>query len=435
MRAAGAGWMAVGGGRQLRPGAGLRGADRLRLPRGRARRAAALVQHGGDAARRPPGRRALGAAARAGQGGPRPDGRGPRAWSSSCAARGAGGSSRWCSARSSFLAILCCGCCRPSTATRRLRRPLRARPGPSDALRILADGAEQQGADGAVPADPDRPAGAALADAAAGGAAHLRLALPLRPVHLLGPVVPVRRRPRADRRRRDDRGRAPAARTGARRRAGIALAAAVLGTLALVPQQALPRSGTATSGGRRPETAAVDRALDKIPTGSRVAASDTLGGRIALRTELYIIGRHHRRRRPAAARLGVRRGGVGRLRPPGYAARRSRPGRASRRCWTPASSRWWPRSTESSWPSASSAASSRGPSSVPAHGGPDLPRLCGVRRVAHLLRLRAHPPDEPASGSTSPSRSPSSSAYSTGCRGCPPRTPPRTTWPPCTAPP
>jgi hypothetical protein len=30
--------------------------------------------------------------------------------------------------------------------------------------------------------------------------------------------------------------------------------------------------------------------LDRIPTGSRVAASDTLGSRIALRTELYLIG-------------------------------------------------------------------------------------------------------------------------------------------------
>ena len=35
---------------------------------------------------------------------------------------------------------------------------------------------------------------------------------------------------------------------------------------------------------------AVDRVLAEIPTGSRVAASDTLGARIALRTELYLIG-------------------------------------------------------------------------------------------------------------------------------------------------
>ena len=77
MRAAGAGPDGLGGGRQLRPRPRLRRPDRLRLPRGGAGGPAARVQHGGDAAQRPPRRRALGAAARARQGGPRPDGRGP----------------------------------------------------------------------------------------------------------------------------------------------------------------------------------------------------------------------------------------------------------------------------------------------------------------------------------------------------------------------
>ena len=35
--------------------------------------------------------------------------------------------------------------------------------------------------------------------------------------------------------------------------------------------------------------------LDRIPDGSRVAASDTLGARIALRTDLYLIGDTYRR--------------------------------------------------------------------------------------------------------------------------------------------
>ena len=70
----------------------------------------------------------------------------------------------------------------------------------------------------------------------------------------------------------------------------VGLATALAGTLVLVPvfpfEQVWQRDFW-----RTPErTAAVDRVLDEIPTGSRVAASDTLGGRIALRTELYLIG-------------------------------------------------------------------------------------------------------------------------------------------------
>ena len=71
---------------------------------------------------------------------------------------------------------------------------------------------------------------------------------------------------------------------------GIALAAAVVGTLVLVPQQALSQAWDRDFWRVPPQTAAVDRALDKIPSGSRVAASDNLGGRIALRTELYLVG-------------------------------------------------------------------------------------------------------------------------------------------------
>ncbi len=70
----------------------------------------------------------------------------------------------------------------------------------------------------------------------------------------------------------------------------LGLAAAVVATLALLPQMAF---GQVWDRGfwRTPErTAAVDAVLDQIPTGSRVAASDDLGARIALRTELYVVG-------------------------------------------------------------------------------------------------------------------------------------------------
>ena len=53
--------------------------------------------------------------------------------------------------------------------------------GPADALRSPGRRCRQQAADRALPARPDGLAGAALADAAARRAAHLRLAVPLRP--------------------------------------------------------------------------------------------------------------------------------------------------------------------------------------------------------------------------------------------------------------
>jgi uncharacterized membrane protein len=70
----------------------------------------------------------------------------------------------------------------------------------------------------------------------------------------------------------------------------LALSAAVLGTLALIPQQAFSQMWHADFWRTPARTAAVDQALEKIPTGSRVAASDNLGARIALRTEIYLIG-------------------------------------------------------------------------------------------------------------------------------------------------
>ncbi len=71
---------------------------------------------------------------------------------------------------------------------------------------------------------------------------------------------------------------------------GVGLAAAVLGTLALVNQQSLSQAKSADFWRTPPRTAAIDKVLDTIPTGARVAASDDLGGRIALRTELYLVG-------------------------------------------------------------------------------------------------------------------------------------------------
>jgi hypothetical protein len=70
----------------------------------------------------------------------------------------------------------------------------------------------------------------------------------------------------------------------------VALGLAVVGTLVLVPQQALSQVWHKDFWAASPRTTAIDRVLDKIPTGSRVAASDDLGGRIGLRTELYLVG-------------------------------------------------------------------------------------------------------------------------------------------------
>jgi Predicted membrane protein (DUF2079) len=74
------------------------------------------------------------------------------------------------------------------------------------------------------------------------------------------------------------------------RLAGLTLA--VVATLGLLPQQFLGfRQLFDPDFWQTPaRTAAVDRALDHIPDGSRVAASDDLGSRIALRTDLYLIG-------------------------------------------------------------------------------------------------------------------------------------------------
>jgi uncharacterized membrane protein len=70
----------------------------------------------------------------------------------------------------------------------------------------------------------------------------------------------------------------------------VALGAAVVGTLVLAPKEPLSQAWNPDFWRTPPRVAAIDRALDKIPDGSRVAASDLLGGRIALRTELYLVG-------------------------------------------------------------------------------------------------------------------------------------------------
>jgi hypothetical protein len=68
------------------------------------------------------------------------------------------------------------------------------------------------------------------------------------------------------------------------------LVAAVVLTLALLPQQAFEQVWDRDFWRTPARTAAVDRVLAEIPDDSRVAASDTLGARIALRTELYLVG-------------------------------------------------------------------------------------------------------------------------------------------------
>lgn len=72
------------------------------------------------------------------------------------------------------------------------------------------------------------------------------------------------------------------------RQVGLGLAVAI--TLAMLPQQAFKQVWDRDFWRTPERTAGVDRVLDEIPTGSRVAASDDLGARIALRTELYLIG-------------------------------------------------------------------------------------------------------------------------------------------------
>ena len=72
---------------------------------------------------------------------------------------------------------------------------------------------------------------------------------------------------------------------------GIALAAAILGTLVLVPRQALVAGlGRATSGGRRPRRQRSTARWTRSRPGAGWRRRTTSVARIALRTELYIVG-------------------------------------------------------------------------------------------------------------------------------------------------
>ena len=70
----------------------------------------------------------------------------------------------------------------------------------------------------------------------------------------------------------------------------IGLALAVAATLFLVPKQAFSQVWDADFWHTPDRTAAVDKVLGRIPDNSVVAASDTVGARIALRTELNTVG-------------------------------------------------------------------------------------------------------------------------------------------------
>jgi uncharacterized membrane protein len=70
----------------------------------------------------------------------------------------------------------------------------------------------------------------------------------------------------------------------------IGLGLAVAATIFLLPQQAFAQVWESGFWRTPDRTAAVDKVLAKIPDGSKVAASDDLGSRIALRTELYLVG-------------------------------------------------------------------------------------------------------------------------------------------------
>ena len=122
-----------------------------------------------------------------------------------------------------------------------------------------------------------------------------------------------------------------------------------------MPQQAFAQVWDRDFWRTPDRTAAVDRVLAEIPTGSRVAASDTLGARIALRTELYLIGDTYGVDGPPlpasefddvewiAFDTRVRPGA-------GPGVEGFRPAAGHRRLRA-----WWRRAAESSWPSGPSA--------------------------------------------------------------------------------
>ncbi len=70
----------------------------------------------------------------------------------------------------------------------------------------------------------------------------------------------------------------------------VGLGAAVVATLMLVPSQPFSQVWHSDFWQTPARTAAVDKVLEKIPDGARVAASDDLGSRIALRVDLYVVG-------------------------------------------------------------------------------------------------------------------------------------------------
>ena len=237
------------------------------------------LQHGRDGARPAPRRGALGVAAGPGQGGPRAHRRRARVRGvpARLAAPGAvrDGRSGWSRSR-----CWRCGCrtpAGPAASPRASPRTAWATPGASSAR-----GWHNKVAHRAVPAAADRPAGAALADAAARRAADLRLAVPLRPLHLLGPLVPVRRRAGADRRRRDDRGRRAAARRGSAR-SGWWRRSSARSCCCRSSTSRSSRSGTPTSGIRRlalpPSTRCSTRS--RTAAGWRPPTTSAAGSRCA----------------------------------------------------------------------------------------------------------------------------------------------------------
>lgn len=74
------------------------------------------------------------------------------------------------------------------------------------------------------------------------------------------------------------------------RQRDAALGAAVVLTALLLPLQSFSQVWNPVFWQTPPRVASIDKVLDRIPSGSRVAASDDLGGRIGLRTELYLVG-------------------------------------------------------------------------------------------------------------------------------------------------
>ena len=353
-------------------------------------RPAARVQHGGDGARRPSRRRALGAAAPAGQGGPRPHA--SRRWVLVVFLRG---SRRWGMVTMVVGAVSLPGASLlwvlPAIqGVRRLRRRSTRPTGPADALRTLVDGADIK------------------------SRTVLFLLIPTGLLALRSPMLLLVALPTFGWRFVSDRFTywepwyqydavlvpiaVAAMIEGARLLHGRIRAGWVWRPPSSAPSRwCRSRSRSRRSGRRRllatrrPAPRRSTRLLDRDPgraAGSPPPTPSARGSRCAPTSTWSGTPIGARRTAPAQPRSSTRWSGS-RSTPQAYVG--AGPGleglRSPARQWRVQGGRGGRRACVVARACGPGAAAS----SVPAHGRPDLPRLRGVRRVAHLLRLRARP--------------------------------------------